>query len=137
MIAMVLAAGVFLAARSNKSDTRPLALSIKQPSAEEPVLSGAITMAYNDKGFEKPELKIRNGSSVKFINQRTEPGRPMWVASDAHPDHTVYPEFDQARPLGYEPEPKDDTYTFVFNKSGRWTYHDHYDPQMTGVIVVE
>lgn len=94
----------------------------------------SLTINYNKSGFDKPNLTINAGVTVTFVNQRRD--RPMWVASNVHPDHTIYPEFDQGRVLGYEPLPKDNIFTFTFKKRGRWVYHEHYDPTMTGVITV-
>lgn len=99
--------------------------------------SGGETITYTDAGFDRPNIIIGAGSSVTWISKRSDPQRPTWVASDVHPEHTVYPEFDQGRALGYEPLPKDKTYTFKFEKTGRWEYHDHYDPGKKGVVTVQ
>lgn len=125
------------AAQSNnvQQEQKP-ALSVQESKNGEPTV-----IAYTDNGFSQPEIRIRIGTTLKWINQRlddgTEQGRPMWVASDIHPEHTIYPEFDQAYLLRYEPLPSDSTYQFTFNKPGRWEYHDHYDPGMKGIVIVE
>lgn len=93
------------------------------------------TIMYTDAGFNRPNISIPQGSSVTFLNQR--PQRPMWVASNDHPEHLLYPEFDQGKALGYEPLPKDNAFTFTFTKKGRWMYHDHYDAALQGVINVD
>ena len=99
--------------------------------------SGGETINYTDAGFDRPNIIVANGSSVTWVSKRKDPQRPTWVASDIHPEHTIYPEFDQGRTLGYEPLPKDKTYTFKFEKTGRWEYHDHYDPDKKGVVTVQ
>lgn len=102
-----------------------------KPSATAP--TGPMVM-YTDKGFDKPQLIVTAGTTVTFMNARN--GRPMWVASNVHPEHTIYPEFDQGRVLGYEPLPKDSQFSFTFTKKGKWVYHDHYDPGRQGTVIV-
>lgn len=103
-------------------------------SSLSPQPKGGLTVTYSDAGFDKPELKIANGTAVTFANQRAP--RPMWIASNDHPEHLIYPEFDQGVVLGYEPLPKDSSFYFVFTKKGKWKYHDHYDPAQEGQITV-
>lgn len=80
------------------------------------------------KGFVPKTLVIRQGEKVIFKNSSDE---PFWPASDSHPTHTIYPEFDAKNPV-VPPE----NYEFVFDKSGSWRYHDHLAHTYTGVINV-
>ncbi|MDQ3065134.1 MAG: hypothetical protein M3Q36_02585 [bacterium] len=55
----------------------------------------------------------------------------MEPASDEHPSHKIYSEFDSngdVAPGG--------SYSFTFNKIGEWGYHDHDRAGCTGVITV-
>lgn len=115
------------------SEINQLKLSLS--SATTQVSGPESIIAYTDKGFDQKELMVASGTTVTFVNQRN--GRPMWVASNIHPTHTIYPEFDQGRVLGYEPLPKDNSFSFTFTKPGRWIYHDHYDPAQLGVVTVD
>lgn len=83
----------------------------------------------NQNGFEPKELEIEKGQTVVFENQDKS---PRWPASNTHPTHSIYPQFDPRS--GIEP-----TYTwkFKFDKIGRWKYHDHLTPQFTGTIIVK
>jgi hypothetical protein len=63
---------------------------------------------------------------------KNESGKKMWVASDDHPSHLIYPEFDAKK--GVE---TGSTYEFVFNKVGTWGYHNHLSPSSTGTVIVE
>ena len=56
----------------------------------------------------------------------------LWVASNPHPIHTDYSDFDAKR--GYA---KGERYSFTFFKQGTWKYHNHLNPGEGGVIVVE
>lgn len=88
-----------------------------------------ITITYSDQGFGPAVVTINKGDTVKFINQSS--GR-MWVASNPHPTHTDYPEFDEksfAQNGG--------SYEFTFGKVGTWDYHNHGNPGDKGTIIVK
>lgn len=94
-------------------------------------MAGAKTMAkvrYTDKGFVPDKVEVPVGSTVEFINDSST---SMWVASMAHPAHTILPTFDQFR--AYK---KGAIYRYVFDKKGTWEYHDHINPARGGVVVV-
>jgi len=79
-------------------------------------------------GFSPKSVTVKRGSIVTFKNID---GEAHWPASDAHPSHTVYPEFD----------PKDDvlpgeSWSFVFDKVGEWRFHDHENPLLRGTVTV-
>lgn len=79
-------------------------------------------------GFSPNEITLAPGDSVKFT---TTTGQPFWPASDLHPTHGIYPEFDAQEPI----EP-DKSWTFQFLKTGRWKFHDHLQPISRGVVIV-
>ena len=79
-------------------------------------------------GFEPQELTIKKGQRVVF---RTTRNMSFWPASNLHPTHSLYSEFDPKHSID-----KDDTWSFIFNKVGEWRYHDHLRPNFTGRIVV-
>lgn len=82
-----------------------------------------------DTGFSPATVTIKKGTTVKFINKTSA---KMSVASDPHPTHTNYPEFDQ-----YKSDAKGKTeYDFTFEKVGTWGYHNHINPSETGTIIV-
>lgn len=79
-------------------------------------------------GFVPETLRVNKGVPVRFINETSE---WHWPASDLHPTHTLYPEFDPKR--GLEPG---ETWQFRFERTGEWGFHDHLAPYMTGKIIV-
>ena len=79
-------------------------------------------------GFSPKELYLNVGDRVKFTTTLT---RPFWPASDLHPSHTLYPEFDPKNPVN-----PTDSWSFVFLKVGTWKYHDHLFPLDRGTITV-
>lgn len=85
------------------------------PSAE------TVTVTYSDNGFSPQELTVTKGSTVNFVNKSS---MPLWVASDPHPEHTDYPEFDTMRTRDSYPDMGED-FSFTFSKTGTWKYHSH------------
>src|SRR3989344_2985529 len=79
-------------------------------------------------GFEPKELTVTQGDEVIFINN-DEADR--WPASNFHPTHTLYPEFDSLKGI-----PPGESWKAKFEKVGAWRMHDHLFPHMTGTIVV-
>ena len=81
-----------------------------------------------DDGYVPKESTITVGDTVVF---RNETDHPFWPASNLHPSHRDYPEFDPR-----EPVLADETWSFTFGQVGEWKFHDHLAPYYTGVIVV-
>lgn len=81
-----------------------------------------------DDGYTPKNLTVKNGQKVIF---RNESSKDKWPASNLHPTHGIYPEFDPKEPVKPGTE-----WSFVFKKSGKWKYHDHITPNMTGAINV-
>jgi plastocyanin len=87
-----------------------------------------LTVVYTNEGYTPKQLTIKKGDTVKFINMSD---RRVWTASDEHPAHTIYPEFDQKTAA-----PKLNEYTFKFEKVGTWGYHNHVFSSHIGTITV-
>ena len=90
---------------------------------------GGQRVRYTRSGFEPRNIDIQRGQTVTFVN---EGGFPMWVASDLHPSHNIYPEFDHGRAVG-----SGESYSFTFTKTGDWNYHNHSRANHTGTVVVK
>lgn len=78
--------------------------------------------------FEPQTLEIKKATRVTFKN---EDSQPRWPASNIHPTHGIYPEFDPKQPIEQGKE-----WSFIFAKVGSWKYHDHLIPSIRGEIVV-
>jgi len=101
----------------NQEGAEPGAMTQKQKEA---------AVAYTDNGFEPKTIEVAIGTKVTFTNKS---GKRMWVASNEHPTHEIYKEFDQGA--------AGTTYSFVFDKKGTWTYHNHVSPGHVGTIIVK
>jgi plastocyanin len=101
------------------------------------------TIHLTEKGFEPGFMEIELGQKVIFENAGRE---THWPASDFHPTHTAYPNsniafcgrdavkniFDACREIR-----PGESWEFVFQEPGRWTFHDHLNPGLSGTIVVK
>lgn len=88
-----------------------------------------VTITSTDSGFSPSTITIKLGQRVVFKNNGSVPIEP---ASDDHPSHKDYSEFDSKNPV-----PVGGTYEFTFAKRGAWGYHDHLNSSVTGTVVVE
>lgn len=80
-----------------------------------------VTVTYDANGYSPREITISKGSTVNFVNKSEI---PLWVASDPHPTHTDYPEFDTV--YGSDKYPSmGENFSFTFDKVGVWKYHSH------------
>jgi plastocyanin len=90
--------------------------------------SEIVSIVLTETGYEPQNITIEQGTTISFT---TTTGRPHWPASNLHPTHDEYSEFD---PM--EPVPADESWSFTFDKAGDWTFHDHLRAYFTGEIVV-
>jgi len=87
-----------------------------------------VTVVLTDGGFMPATVMIKRGGTVTFSTDRDV---TFWPASNLHPDHGLYPDFDPKRPLNFK-----ETWTFTFDRSGDWAYHDHLRSYFTGTVHV-
>ena len=73
-------------------------------------------------------LEIPAGQTVRFVNGSD---KDLWPASNIHPTHQVYPDFDAKQPV-----PPRGSWDFTFEQPGFWRYHNHMAPADTGLVVV-
>ena len=81
-----------------------------------------------ESGFEPPTITIPQNSEVEFKNLDNT---LRWPASDIHPTHGIYPQFDPKKPI----QPGD-SWVFKPKKVGTWKYHDHLLPHQRGTVTV-
>ncbi|PIR70102.1 MAG: hypothetical protein COU46_03285 [Candidatus Niyogibacteria bacterium CG10_big_fil_rev_8_21_14_0_10_42_19] len=130
--------------------------SVLEPSSEQPITQPPVSeqpsqqppasqvpavkenvVTYTNSGYSPSTLTIKKGETVTFKNQSSQ---SMWVASAVHPTHREYPTtggclgstFDAC--AGIQPG---NSWSFKFDISGTWKYHNHLSPSDTGAIVVE
>lgn len=89
----------------------------------------AASVSITDQGFTPVTLTVKKGTKVTWTNNGN---KPRQVASNPHPDHTELKGLDSKGPIGPE-----STYSYTFDKPGEYNYHDHFNPTVSGTVVVE
>lgn len=111
---------------------KPLPSSIMEPDSSSmmnmPGMKSMKKIIYTDNGFSPSSVDIQVGDMVEFINKSS---MEMWVASAPHPQHSKLSTFDQFR--AYK---KGGIYRYVFEKKGKWEFHDHLNPSTGGYVIV-
>lgn len=98
--------------------------TVRQPKVYEIIIT--------DTGLSAPELTIRKGDIVTFVNKSKN---LVWPASGPHPTHGLCPGFDALAGLSLY-----GTYSFTFTKAGTCQFHDHLNAAKTefrGKIMVK
>lgn len=105
-----------------------------------PAAGAPVVVTLTDKGFSPERVTVTAGESVTFVNQSAG---GMWVASDPHPTHDGYsgtsgaahcPDIDG---VAFDECTVGDHYTFTFDKTGSWGYHNHVATREHGTVVVK
>lgn len=105
----------------------PLDAALPTPK-NQPTKAAVVTIDLTESGFSPQTVTIKQGDVVKFTTNRTQ---SFWPASDLHPTHLIYSEFDPQVPIR-----PDQSWSFQFDKVGPWKFHDHLSPNYRGVIAV-
>jgi len=92
------------------------------------IYSGEVKISFTENGFEPESINIVRGTTVLFVNNSDG---DFWPASNLHPTHGVYKEFDSLKEF-----PASASWSFVFNKIGTWKYHNHLNYNLGGIINV-
>jgi len=102
--------------------------SSNDKSDEAVTASGEVfTIIMNDEGFSPSEVAVSKGTKIIWVNEGVN---PHWPASNFHPTHGIYPEFDPLKGI-----PPGEEWSIVL-KTGKWRFHDHLYPNLTGTLEV-
>ncbi|MDZ4231717.1 MAG: hypothetical protein U1C72_00500, partial [Candidatus Pacearchaeota archaeon] len=99
-------------------------LEVSPPGAE-----GSFVIELTEEGFSPKTLRVQPGETVTFVTTLKE---GFWPASNIHPTHELYVEFDAAGTIK-----RNEPWSFIFEKEGTWRFHDHTNPFFTGTIIVQ
>jgi|GEM_PF-236200 len=97
------------------------------------------TVTYSASGYSPSSVTVKKGGTVTFVDQGT--GK-MWTASASHPTHTVYAGTTLAEHCGDATDTSFDQcknssqYSFSFDKTGTWRYHNHSQSSHYGSVTV-
>ena len=104
-----------------------------------PTPTAPVTVTYTDAGFSPSSVTIKQGQTVRFVNNSSS--QEMWPASAVHPTHSVYPQKSGSDCLGSSFDAckslkPSESWSFTFDSVGEWRYHDHLHASKTGTVVV-
>ena len=107
------------------------------PTQSNPAPASSATVTYTDNGFSPSTVTIAKGGTVTFQNSASDDVR---VASNPHPIHNGYPTtggcvgstFDSCKNIA-----PGSSWSFTFDFSGSWGYHNHLNPSEGGTIIVQ
>ena len=99
------------------------------------------TIFLTGSGFNPSNLEVEQGETVTWIDRSS---RTMWVASDRHPTHTRYSgsstsehcENGDSTGAVFDQCSTGEKFTFTFEKTGEWGYHNHQPYIEGGTITV-
>lgn len=117
---------------SPNTSTEPQPTPTQTPNQTPPPASTApktVEISMTDSGYTPSQVTINKGDTVKFTNNGT---KPNWPASAPHPTHTDYPAFDPLKGIAVG-----DSWSFTFDQTGRWPFHDHLNPTRYGAVTVQ
>lgn len=126
---LILVAGIVLfvvAGRFAWMGLRRVPASLVETQASE--TTGTVTVTMLTDEYQPPDIRITKGQAVRFINKSND---WRWPASNLHPTHDIYPEFDPKEPVKPGGE-----WIYRFEKVGQWRMHDHLAPYITGTVTV-
>jgi plastocyanin len=105
-------------------------------------VTNVTTITYTDTGFSPQTVSIKKGDKVVFKNTAS---LDMWVASNYFPTSRLYPGTDNAQ-CDISPTPvmfdactgvlTGESWSFTFDKVGKWSFHNHLKPSHGGTITV-
>ena len=87
-----------------------------------------IEISITDAAYLPAQVTIKKGDTVKFTNNGT---KSNWPASAPHPTHTDYPAFDPKKGVAVG-----ESWSFTFDQTGTWLFHDHLNPTRFGAVTV-
>jgi plastocyanin len=80
-------------------------------------------------GFYPTTIRVNKGDYVQFVNKDSD---KHWPASNPHPSHIDLPGFDAKKGLA-----TNEKFTYQFQKSGSWGFHDHFNSSFKGTVTVQ
>lgn len=101
----------------------------KQPPTTQTKPYEQAQISISEDGFVPGTITIKAGTQVTWTNTDKSSHQ---VASDPHPIHSGLADLESPALL------TNDSYSFVFEEVGSFTYHDHLNPlKFRGTVVVE
>lgn len=116
---------------SEPTDTQPSNLS-----------EDTTTIYFTGDGFQPASITVEKGTTVTWVNNAST---TMWVASSRHPTHRDYSGTSKSEhcqdgdqnTAAFDQCSTGNRFSFTFEKTGTWSYHNHQPFVSGGTITVE
>ena len=126
---------------SGTADTSPAPTGTSVDVSATVGAAKTVTVTYNGDAFTPKTVTVNKGDTVKFVDT----SGTMWVASDPHPTHQGYDGTTRSQHCvaGYAGAAPFDqcssgtSFSFTFQKTGSWGYHDHLNDNLGGTVIVQ
>jgi plastocyanin len=83
----------------------------------------------SDNSFDPTTVYVKVGTKVTWVNDDTD---PHMLRANPHPSHDSNPTFGPRDPL----QPGE-SWSFTFDRTERFLYHDHLNPAFGGAVDVQ
>lgn len=90
--------------------------------------SAPVIVKITASGFEPSEITIDSDTTLMFENSDKV---NRWPASDIHPTHDIYPDFDPTKAIK-----PGENWEFRPKRVGTFKFHDHLFPHIKGVLTI-
>lgn len=140
IVVLIVVFGAFiLLANKNTNTPSETSSPIKSEASETPAESDSAPVAIEtnsqvanvilgDSDFVPKDIIVKTGTRVVWKNSS---GKSATVNSEDHPTHRLYPF------LNLGEFPSSSSLQAVFDKAGKYSYHNHYNASETGTVAVE
>ncbi|HSW85793.1 MAG TPA: cupredoxin domain-containing protein [Candidatus Saccharimonadales bacterium] len=120
IIVVLVLTGVYLVFHSNKKSNTIAPINKISPAQ----------VSITSTGFMPATITIKTDQAVTWTNQDSS---PHWVASDPYPYDNTLAGLNSKHNLAVR-----DSYSYLFNKVGTYTYHDNLNPYtIKGTVIVK
>lgn len=129
IVALIVVLGAFTFLGNKK--TTPITSQEPKTTTKQAVtkpVNSITTVTLTNSGFTPKDIAVKAGTKVIWENKS---GKAATVNSDDHPTHRLYPFLN----LGEFADGS--SVQVVFDKAGKYSYHNHLKPSETGTVTVE
>lgn len=132
VLIVVFGAFTFLGNKKTSTPSSTTSDSIKSEVSTTPAVTetnGQVTnVILGDSGFVPKDITVKQRTTVVWINKS---GTAATVNSDDHPTHQLYPF------LNLGEFPSSSSLQVIFDKAGKYSYHNHNNASEIGTVTVE
>ena len=129
IVLLAIGAALLLTNTANKNpQSQNKTVENKQPNKSTTKILPQTTVTVTENGYVPARITIKAGTKVTWLNKS---GKEVTVHSADHPSHLLYTRLN----LGQFPNGS--SVQLVFDKAGKYKYHNHLNPIQTGEVIVE